>query len=194
MGGRPDVIIRVTEGTGAVHMVTWAPISNTNIHTRDADSQCTGVHGPPSSPNRYPSVCPASGLWLVSNVATDHGTAGTRHFRYHYRNARADGQGRGWLGFSERQELDTATGMVSTTTFDNSTKVVTGNPYQYPSPSYAYPYAGLPATEATSVALDNGNEFTHRRVSTYQYTPEFPLPVNGGNFVYSLLPPKGNRR
>jgi RHS repeat-associated protein len=148
----PDVITKVVEGMTEEHTITWEPISNPDIHQA-------------LSASAFPTVSVKNGIWVVSDVASPDAAGGTRHFSYNYTNGRADALGRGWLGFEQRQETDSATAIVSTTTFDNSTR----NIWQQGSvTSYAYPFVGLPQTESFAVTLDNGDSFSGIRTTTYQ--------------------------
>jgi hypothetical protein len=165
MGARPDVITQIREGTGTTHKFFWTSIANPVVHARDPKVEFGCI---------FPAVCLNSGLWVVSHVASDDGAGGTRHFSYRYEDARSDGLGRGWLGFAKQYELDATTGIVSTDTFDHSTK--TGS---------AYPFAGIPKQQSSSLALNNGKEFIRDSIYTYRLTLETPL--KNGNSIYSVL-------
>ena len=162
----PDVITRVVEGTTESYAVSWTPISNPDIH--QSVVTCS-----------FPTVCAKNAIWVVSDVASDDGAGGTRHLSYKYLDGRSDGLGRGWLGFDQRQETDSATGIVSLTTFDNSTQ---SSLLPGPTGTYVYPFAGLPQIESFQVALDNGDTFSQTRTTSYQYSPD------SGSPFYSVLP------
>lgn len=157
LGKRADVITTITEGTNEIHRVSWAPISDPNVH--QTVRTCA-----------FPTVCVKNGLWVVSELVSDSEGTGTRHFTYHYEDGRADALGRGWLGFAQQSVHDSATNVSTVTTFDNTRRQGT-----------AYPYAGLPVTQTSTVTLDNGHVFTHLLSWSYQYT-------SSGNQVYSVLP------
>jgi YD repeat-containing protein len=159
MENLPDVITRVVEGTKEDHTVSWAPISNPDVHQRIV-STCS-----------FPMICQNTGIWVVSDIASFDEEGGTRHYSYQYQDARSDALGRGWLGFSSRQETDSATGIVTTSTFDNITRK-----------GSAYPYTSLPKTESSIVTLDNGHVFSRLKTWSYQY-----ISTNGAS-VYSVLP------
>jgi ABC-type transporter MlaC component len=159
MENQPDVITRVVEGTKEDYTISWAPISNPDVHQRVVPT-CS-----------FPMICQNTGIWVVSDIASFDEEGGTRHHSYQYQDARFDALGRGWLGFAGRQETDSATGIVSATTFDNVTRK-----------GSAYPFAELPKTESSTVTLDNGHVFSRLKIWSYQYTSTDRTPI------YSVLP------
>jgi RHS repeat-associated protein len=167
MGKQPDVITRVVEGMKEDHTISWTPISNPAIH--QSASTCT-----------FPLVCVKNSIWVVTDLASPDPSGGIRHLSYTYVNGRSDGLGGGWLGFDQRQESDSATGIVSLTTYDNFTQkswLLTNNQIG----GYSYPFAGLPQSQSFSVSLDNGRQFSNVRTTSYQFAS------GGTSSLYSVL-------
>ena len=169
MGKQPDVIIRVVEGMKEDHTISWAPVSDPAIH--QSTSTCT-----------FPLVCVKSSIWVVTDVASHDPSGGIGHLSYTYVNGRSDGLGRGWLGFEQRQESDSATRIVSLTTYDNFTQKSWLLQPNNQIGGYSYPFAGLPQTQSFSVSLDNGRQFSSVQNTSYQFAS------SGANPLYSVLP------
>jgi RHS repeat-associated protein len=167
MGNRPDVITRIIEGTDEDHTISWSPISDPDVY--HLNGTCS-----------FPTVCLNSGIWAVRDVARFDATGGTTHLTYSYANARSDALGRGWLGFEQKEEIDSATGITYQTSYDNYT---TKSWQQNQAYGYNYPFVGLPQSDGYNASLELLNSFSDVRFTTYQY-----VVSNANPAVYSVAP------
>jgi RHS repeat-associated protein len=167
MGNRPDVITRMVEGTDEDHTISWSPISDPDIY--HLNGTCS-----------FPTICLHSAVWVVRDVARFDATGGTSHLTYSYANARSDASGRGWLGFEQKEEIDSATGVTYETSYDNFTRKTWQQNQAF---GYNYPFVGLPQTDGYNTFVDLLNSISDVRFTTYQYVPSSANPA-----VYSVAP------
>jgi RHS repeat-associated protein len=150
-GGIPDRLVGVS-GTGRERVeIDYASIADSSVHS-------------PVTTCDYPQVCLVKGGTVVSEhrtwtFATTGGDAGWDRFTHTYVGAKADTQGRGWLGFSSHVLTRTLTGAQTFTAFDNTTRDDAID---------AYPFAGLPR-EVTTNVNDSPTGRRHQSDSLTEY-------------------------
>jgi hypothetical protein len=96
----PRLLTTITEGLGNVINISFKPTADTTVHTKDAGYTA-------------PVLNLQGGVYLVSRVTSGNGVGGTVSRSFVYWGARADTQGRGFLGFSAIEEIDEASGIWS---------------------------------------------------------------------------------
>jgi hypothetical protein len=103
-GVRPDVMTSVTTGLGASLAITYRPLTDASIYSKDG----TAVD---------PMVDVQGGMLVVSRVDASNGIGGTVSTTYTYAGAKGDHNGRGFLGFRQMTVTDLQTNIVETTTY-----------------------------------------------------------------------------
>jgi hypothetical protein len=111
----------ITNGLGATTTVTYQPLTNSSVYTKDTTSM-------------YPLVDVQTPVYVVSQANTSNGIGGTYGTTYHYVGAKADLNSRGFLGFRQVQSTDLQTSIVATSNFRQD-----------------YPYTGLTASETKTL-------------------------------------------
>ncbi len=119
----PDVVSKVTSSLNTDTQITYAPITNDTIYTKGSGAT-------------YPVVDIQAPIYVVSKATVDDGIGGTRDTDYTYTEAKTSVDGRGFLGFKTMSATDVATGIKTTTTYNQS-----------------HPYIGL--VERTEQRLSN---------------------------------------
>lgn len=117
-GQVPDLLTSITTGLGAVATVTYKPLSDASVYTKDSGTNAaiypvTDIQGP---------------MYVVSTLANSNGIGGTLTTNYTYTGFKYDATGRGSLGFRITTQTDAATGLQVQTTFRQD-----------------FPYIGLPS-------------------------------------------------
>ncbi|MGJ4961326.1 FG-GAP-like repeat-containing protein [Bradyrhizobium sp. HKCCYLRH3061] len=102
--GYPDLITTITGGLGTTTTVTYLPLTNSSVYTKDTGSS-------------YPLIDLQSAAHVVSRVDASNGIGGTYSSTYTYVGAKSDITGRGMLGFRQMTVKDLQTGIADTTTF-----------------------------------------------------------------------------
>jgi RHS repeat-associated protein len=120
-GVTPDLLTSVTTGLGATTAITYQPLTNNAVYTKDN----TAV---------YPLVDVQAPMYVVSRVDTANGIGGTYSSSYTYAGAKADQSGRGFLGFRQTTVTDLQTNIVQTVTYRQD-----------------YPYLSLVASQTTTL-------------------------------------------
>jgi len=103
-GPRPDLITSFAPGLGAATAVTYTPITNSAIYTKDTNSV-------------YPKMDMQLSMYVVSRVDAPNGIGGTYSSTYSYAGAKADLSGRGFLGFRQMTVKDLQTNITDTTNY-----------------------------------------------------------------------------
>ena len=99
-----DLMDHVTNGMGADIAISYQPLTNSSIYTKEN----TAVD---------PIVDLQGAMYVVSHVAASNGLGGVASSTYHYVGGKADQDGRGFLGFRQVKATDLQTGIVHTTTY-----------------------------------------------------------------------------
>ena len=102
--GQPDHVTQIATGLGSTISITYVPITNSTVYTKDRNAV-------------YPLVDLQSPLYVVSRVDTSNGVGGTYSSILAYAGAMADLSGRGFLGFRQMSVTDLQTNIVQTTTY-----------------------------------------------------------------------------
>jgi hypothetical protein len=103
-GSVGDVISQVSNGLGVTATVTYLPLTNGAVYTRDSTAS-------------YPIQDMQTPFYVVSRVDTSNGVGGTYSSSYSYAGAKMDMSGRGLLGFRQMTVKDLQTGISDTTTY-----------------------------------------------------------------------------
>jgi len=108
------LLAAVTSGLGSVTTITYKPISDASIYTKDINAA-------------YPYDDFQGSLYVVSQVQSSDGIGGNYATNYTYAGAKLHLTGGGFLGFRQVATNDPQTGITTTTTYSQN-----------------YPYQGLP--------------------------------------------------
>jgi hypothetical protein len=119
-GSVGDVITGVRSGLGTTATVTYLPLTNSTVYTKDSTAT-------------YPLQDIQPPFYVVSRVDTSNGVGGTYSSSYSYAGAKLDMSGRGLLGFRQMTVKDLQTGISDTTTYHQD-----------------FPYTGLVASTTRS--------------------------------------------
>ena len=115
-GPRPDVIKSFTTGLGTTTTITYKPLTNDSVYTKDSSAV-------------YPYVDIQAPMYVVSSVTVSDGTGGNSVTNYTYAGAKSRHQGGGFLGFRQVTAHDPQAHIRTTTTYRQD-----------------YPYHGQPLT------------------------------------------------
>ena len=129
---RASLVAAVVDGNGARTEIRYAPMSSRDVYVPATD--CT-----------YPQRCVTGSRMLVRELRRDDGIGGMRSIELRYEDARVDLQGRGWLGFGRRWEIDPARGATTVIEVDNRTRDAA---------TQSYPLAGLTRRISTRQTAD----------------------------------------
>lgn len=102
-GSPEDRIVRFTNGLGATHAVTYAPLTNAAIYSKD-----TGANAA-AHPNRDLQIP----TYVVAAVASSNGVGGSNKVTYRYGGLKTNLDGRGLLGFRWVETTKSDTGLVT---------------------------------------------------------------------------------
>ena len=116
-GIKTDLLTDAFDGMGASEHFDYAPLIDSGVYQ-------------PGSDCKYPQLCVKRGMWVVSDHQTNSGVnpGVVRLLQYYYADGRLDVSGRGWLGFVQVTEQETARKRSVTTTYDNKKRVGTFYP------------------------------------------------------------------
>ncbi|RMH21272.1 MAG: hypothetical protein D6698_03015, partial [Gammaproteobacteria bacterium] len=134
----PDVITSITTGQGAVTGFEYKYLTDASVYTKGSGAV---------SPKERDLQVAAS---VVSRFTTDDGVGGRLGVSYHYAGMRANTEGLGSLGFATVTTTDESTGIVTTTTYNQT-----------------YPYVGMATSTVRSL---NGVELSRETVIPAQTT------------------------
>src|SRR6266581_3855335 len=106
-GAPPDLLTLVTTGPGATTTITYKPLIDNTVYTKDSTAL-------------YPYQDVQNATYMVSNYTTSDGIGGNLSFSYEYFGAKAHLQGGGWLGFGRVDTTDELSGILSVTLYDQN--------------------------------------------------------------------------
>jgi hypothetical protein len=118
--GFPDLASELSTGSGGVLSVTYKPLTDGSVYTKDS----TAV---------YPTVDLKMPLYVVSSANRNDAIGAGVTTNYSYAGAKADHLGRGYLGFRQIRTTDAQTGIAMLQTYRQD-----------------WPYVGLPSTVTKS--------------------------------------------
>jgi RHS repeat-associated protein len=95
----PDLVTKVTNGLGHETTISYLPLTNSTVYTKHA------------SPAVYPDVDLQVPLYVVRSASIANAIGGTIATDYTYGGARANYDGRGFLGFGWREATAQASGI-----------------------------------------------------------------------------------
>jgi RHS repeat-associated protein len=110
-----DVVARITNGLGVETKITYAPLTQGGVYTRDPVAAPYPGGSNVSGPG-YPVRQIQAPLYVVSRVDASNGIGGDSTSTYTYKGFKVDLDGKGTLGFRETTVLDAPTGIQVTTT------------------------------------------------------------------------------
>ncbi|MBI4754215.1 MAG: VCBS repeat-containing protein [Betaproteobacteria bacterium] len=105
--GQTDMVSALGNGLGALTTITYKPLTDASVYTKE-DTET------------YPRVDLRFPLQVVSSHAASNGIGGTYQMNYTYAGAKADLQGRGFLGFHTMTVADPQTGITGITTYNQT--------------------------------------------------------------------------
>jgi hypothetical protein len=103
VGAIPDMLTFVTTGLGVTTTVTYKPLTQSSVYTKDTNGS-------------YPTVDLTGPIQVVSRVDAANGIGGTYSTTYSYAGAKLDVRGR-FLGFRQMTTTDLQTNIVQVTNF-----------------------------------------------------------------------------
>jgi hypothetical protein len=89
----PDLLISTTTGLNATTSLTYKPLTDTTVYTKDTNAV-------------YPYVDVQAPIYVVSSVSTSNGIGGNYVTNYNYAGAKSHLTGGGFLGFREKTTTD----------------------------------------------------------------------------------------
>jgi hypothetical protein len=104
----PDILSTVTNGLGAQTSITYRPMTDGSVYTKDTGAQAAS----------YPIVDLQGPMQIASQVERSDGVGGMKISTYRYKGAKLDLTGRGFLGFREMTERDGQTGIEQTSVYE----------------------------------------------------------------------------
>jgi len=114
-----DLILSLTTGLGAVTTVSYAPLTDGSVYSKDSGAV-------------YPYVDVQAPLYVVSSVSVSDGVGGSRVTDYTYAGAKSHQRGGGFLGFRQVTARDVQSDLRSIATYRQD-----------------YPYQGQPLSSQT---------------------------------------------
>ncbi|HSO00817.1 MAG TPA: SpvB/TcaC N-terminal domain-containing protein, partial [Candidatus Nanopelagicales bacterium] len=150
--GLPDKIIEVVDGLGRVDRVTYAPLTDTAVYT-------------PGQGCEHPQRCLRRGLEVVARhevLASEAATEPAADFRYTYTDARADVQGRGFLGFRTIRRQDDMAGGWTEESYEHRVGLAL-------CPGHVYPFSGFPSRVRSGTPLGDGTARARESVVQRRY-------------------------
>ena len=130
-GDAGELIKSMSTGLGVVTSVTYQPLTNSAVYSKDSSAT-------------YPVIDLIMAMQVVSRVDTSNGVGGTSSTSYTYAGAKADQNGRGFLGFRQMTVTDMQTSIAQTTTYRQD-----------------FPYVSLAASEARMLGAQTLNQVTN---------------------------------
>ena len=107
-GPVPDILSSVADGLGALTSITYSPMTDGSVYTKDAGATAAS----------YPVIDVISPMQVTSRIEQTDGIGGMRASTYRYAGAKADATGRGFLGFREMTARDEQTGIEQHSTYE----------------------------------------------------------------------------
>ncbi len=99
-GAPPDILVSVTNGLNATTSITYKPLTDNTVYSKDTTST-------------YPTVDIQAPMYVVANSSASDGIGGNYQMNYHYTGLKATQDGRGSLGFRTMDITDPQTGIVT---------------------------------------------------------------------------------
>ncbi len=129
--GIPDLLVSAEDGLGRMAEITYKPLTDSSVYTKGSGAS-------------FPEVDIQAPMYVVASVSQDDGQTappggveGDAVVNYIYAGAKVDIQGRGFLGFRTVTARDEQTGILTTTTYNQT-----------------YPFTGQ--VDSSVTRLDNG--------------------------------------
>ncbi len=127
----PDLLASAKDGLGRMATITYKPLTDDSVYTKGSGAS-------------FPEIDIQAPMYVVSSVSQDDGKTetpgnleGQAVINYTYAGAKVDTRGRGFLGFRTVTARDEQTGILTTTTYNQT-----------------YPFTGQ--VESSVTRLDNG--------------------------------------
>lgn len=103
-GGFPDHLITISSGLGSVTTITYKPITDPSVYTRDTNAA-------------YPYLDFQGPIYVVAKTLASNGIGGNYATNYSYAGAKLHMTGGGFLGFRKVNVTDAQTGIVTSSTY-----------------------------------------------------------------------------
>jgi hypothetical protein len=130
----------ITTGLGATIAITYQPLTNSSIYTKD-------------SAVAYPVQNVQPSAYVTAQVNAANGIGGTYGLTYGYVGAKRDLSGRGFLGFRQTIATDPQTGLVQTTNY-----------------LQGFPYIGRVLSKARTVGAGASAPVLSQTTNSYQFS------------------------
>ncbi len=129
--GIPDLLISAKDGLGRMATITYKPLTDDSVYTKGSGAS-------------FPEIDIQAPMYVVASVSQDDGKTetpgnleGQAVINYTYAGAKVNREGRGFLGFRTVTARDEQTGILTTTTYNQT-----------------YPFTGQ--VDSSVTRLDNG--------------------------------------
>ncbi|WP_282611298.1 polymorphic toxin-type HINT domain-containing protein [Pelagibius sp. Alg239-R121] len=129
--GGSDLLVSGTDGLGRVASITYKPLTDDSVYTKGSGAS-------------FPEIDIQAPMYVVASVSQDDGKTetpgnleGQAVINYSYAGAKVNTEGRGFLGFRTVTARDEQTGILTTTTYNQT-----------------YPFTGQ--VDSSVTRLDNG--------------------------------------
>ncbi|MBL4776010.1 MAG: hypothetical protein JKY87_08180, partial [Mariprofundus sp.] len=106
-GNANETIIQIISGSGAVTLLVYDPITDQTLYTKDITTKLheKNIQAP---------------IYVVSQISRDNGIGGQNVTDYHYTGAKLNLRGRGYLGFMQTEVTNQASGVKTTTQYEQT--------------------------------------------------------------------------
>ncbi len=104
----PDMLATVTNGLGFTNSFKYKPITDNAIYAKYNNS------------TTYPVLDIQTAMYVATEASHDDGIGGTKTYTYKYEGLKGHTTGGGSLGFAKVSVTDGQSGIVTTTTYDNT--------------------------------------------------------------------------
>ncbi|MHB8474523.1 MAG: toxin TcdB middle/N-terminal domain-containing protein, partial [Gammaproteobacteria bacterium] len=174
-----DKAASLTTGLGNVTSLSYKPLTNSagTVYTKG-----TGAI--------FPQQDFQGPLYVVSQYTTSDGVGGSYPITYSYQGARVNLQGRGITGFSQITATDTRTGIVTQTSYADTT-----NANNWPTFGLATSVTKTYGSSTISSQTNTLNYYRYGTANAYYYFPyvsktvvtNYELPPTGSSYVVSTV-------
>lgn len=184
-GNIPNKLMTITTGFGKQTTINYKPLTDSSIYTKYLDAS-------------FPALDIKVPMYIVSSYTVSNGIGGTNETRYTYEGAKANIQGRGFLGFSRIDKTHLTTGMVVTTRYNQD--------YAVSGLASDWPKNGLIVNEITKLSdgrivneVSNGWEVVGQGNGVYQLRQsqadekKYEVEAGGANYLVSHTTAFNNR-
>lgn len=125
----PDLITKITGGFGSENNITYKPLTDASVYTRESSAQ-------------YPVYDFQKPIYVVADLSVTNGLGFTYSYNHTYKGGQFHQEGRDWIGFREMQSVDLTANARTTNTY-----------YQDSFPKYGLPHVTKVDQNSPYIAL-----------------------------------------